>query len=121
MSTPAHDTTVPVTWLPTRPATDVPNFDALPPADAEQARVRLAQLEHACGCQLGAAAALLGTSAYVALVAWTGTPDVPLEWRIAIGAVIFVVTSALGKTVGIARARKQRERFIRQLNAAGSS
>jgi len=94
-----------------------PSLDHLAPGDAQRVRARLAQLERACGCELGAGAALLASAAYLALVVWAGIPDLGLEWRVAIGIVVFTVASGLGKTAGIARARRERARLVARFAA----
>lgn len=97
-----------------RPALDL---TALPPAEAEQARARLAELAQACGCALGSAVAVTALAAYIAVLAFG--PGLPADswWvSVGVGAVVFALAAGAGKTLGQIRARQQRDRLIDELH-----
>jgi len=97
-----------------RPA---PDLTALPAEEAERARTRLAELEHACGCALGSAAAFTALAAYIAVLAF-GPGLLADSWWVSVGAgaVVFVLAAGAGKTLGQIRARQQRDRLTDELH-----
>lgn len=97
-----------------RPA---PDLAALRPEEAEQARARLAELEHACGCALGSAIAFAALGAYIAVLVF-GPGLLAESWwvSVGVGAVGFVLAAGAGKTLGQMRARQQRDRLIDELH-----
>jgi hypothetical protein len=95
----------------------VPDLSALPPAEAERARARLTELEHACGCALGSTVAFTALAAYIALLALgTGWLADSVWISLAVGAGVFVLAAGVGKTLGLMRARRQRDGLIDELH-----
>jgi hypothetical protein len=91
-----------------------PDLSQLPTRDAELVRARLAKLDSACGCALGAGVALIALVLYVAIFAellgggtWT---------KIGVGAAVFVLGAVMGKTLGLMRARYARDRLIDEVH-----
>jgi hypothetical protein len=95
---------------------------SLPDAETDRLNARLTALESACGCGEGAAVSMASTTAY-ALWAYFGFGTVggSAVATVAIGVVIFVVGTGLGKAWGLKRARSEvsvLERQLAQRNAA---
>jgi hypothetical protein len=90
----------------------------LPPDEAQRARERLEKLDHACGCAEATAALAGFVIAYIAVLTWNGL--VLKSWWItvlvAVG--VAVLGSGVGKAVGLARARFERDRFFADLRQA---
>lgn len=94
----------------------VPDLSALPREEAERARRRLDQLDGACGCKFAVAITVVALAVYIMGVAsWLDlTKD--NAWAIgAIGLVVLVVGAVAGKTLGLRRARRQRDRLLDEL------
>jgi O-antigen ligase len=91
---------------------------ALPRDEAELARTRLDQLERTCACGLGVVCALAALVLYVAGLAFWIDLTVDNAWRFGVvGFAVALIGAGLGKTVGLIRARSQRNRFVDELRA----
>lgn len=91
----------------------LPDLSGLPPGEAEAARARVAQLDGACGCALGAAVAVAALVVYVALLS-LGLDGTALA-EIGVGAAVFVAGAAAGKAIGRLRALRERDRLLAEL------
>jgi hypothetical protein len=90
----------------------------LPRDEAELARTRLDQLEQTCACGLGVASALAALVLYVAGLAFWFDLTADNAWKFGVvGFAVALVGAGLGKTVGLIRARNQRNRFVDELRA----
>jgi hypothetical protein len=95
----------------------VPDLTALPREDASRARARLTELEHDCGCALGSTIAFAALAAYVVLLVFGPGLLVGSPWiSVGVGAAVFVLAAGVGKTLGLMRARIERERLIDELH-----
>jgi hypothetical protein len=94
------------------------DLGGLPAPDADRIRERLAKLDRACGCTLGAAVALTATAMYVLAVV-IGPGRVAGSWwaTLALGTAVFLAGVGVGKSLGLTRARRQRQRLLDDLAA----
>ena len=82
-------------------------------AAAEEARLRAAH--ETCGCDVGAACAIVAVVIYVV---WLVQADSSASWKLVLGGVgVFAAAGALGKAVAILNARRRLHRALRLLRA----
>src|SRR2546426_5693103 len=98
----------------TRP---VPDLRLLPQDEADRARTRLAELDRACGCTLGAIVALISLAVYVGLVLGLGLMAGGTWATVGTGAGVFAIAGGAGKTLGLMRARTERDRLLDELHS----
>lgn len=89
----------------------VPDLSALPASEAEDWRRAIGDYARSCGCALGAAVGLTAAIGYTAAVVTLG--GIGGFWAsLGIGAVTFIIASGAGKTLGLARTRRQLDRVL---------
>jgi hypothetical protein len=97
-----------------RPA---PNLTTLSAEEAELVRTRLDKLDHACGCGLGSAVALMALAAYITVLGIGTGLVADSRWiSVGVGGMVFVLAAGAGKILGQIRARQQRHRLIDDLH-----
>jgi hypothetical protein len=93
-----------------------PDLTGISVANADEARARIAKLESACGCGLGAAVAGGALVVYLVLLSIGLDGSTPAE--IGGGVAAFVAGAAAGKALGRLRALRERQRLLVHLAAA---
>ena len=94
----------------------VPALDRLPADEAQRAHERLAELDRACGCDIGAVVALSALALYiVAMLVGPSRIGGSLAVTIGVGLAIFIIGAGVGKTLGLMRVRYQRNRLLDEL------
>lgn len=88
---------------------------AFPDKDPADARVELARLEGACGCEMGALAAVIGTAVYTVAVLLGWQPLAGHWGTVGLGVMVFVLSAVTGKAMGIGLARLRRVLLVRKL------
>lgn len=95
-----------------------PDLSGLPAAEADAARARIARLESACGCGLGATVAVGALAVYLTLLRLGLDGGTPAE--IGAGAAVFVAAAVAGKALGRLRALRERDRLLAVIAAAAA-
>lgn len=95
----------------------VPDLERLPVGEATEVRERLAKLDRACGCDVGAAVAFSALVLYImAELTTPGQFGGSLGATIGIGLALFIISAGAGKTFGLMLARHQRNQLLDELD-----
>jgi hypothetical protein len=113
MATPVEPLSRPSRLYDLRGTRSAPDLTTLSVEEAELVRTRLHELDHACGCGLGSAVALVALAAYITVLEIGTGLLADSRWiSVGVGGMVFVLAAGAGKTLGQIRARKQRDRLI---------